>query len=110
MTRYTYDRTGDILTVDYAGEQTETHTYNEIGLPPPPSERPRKPQHPSSPVRQKAKPEERGMVPQNLQAGCWSRNYWYAYPEAEVAFEFKGRQFNIFGVKVRKFVNLLPLL
>ena len=96
MTRYTYDRTGDILTVDYAGEQT--------------SERPRKPQHPSSPVRQKAKPEERGMVPQNLQAGCWSRNYWYAYPEAEVAFEFKGRQFNIFGVKVRKFVNLLPLL
>ena len=28
---YTYDRTGNILTADYAGEQTETNTYNELG-------------------------------------------------------------------------------
>ena len=32
MTRYTYDRTGSILSVDYAGEQTEENAYNEIGL------------------------------------------------------------------------------
>ena len=29
---YAYDRTGNILTADYAGEQTETNTYNELGL------------------------------------------------------------------------------
>ena len=27
-----YDRTGNVLTADYAGEQTETNTYNELGL------------------------------------------------------------------------------
>ena len=32
MVFYTYDRTGNILTADYAGEQTETNTYNELGL------------------------------------------------------------------------------
>ena len=32
MVFYTYDKTGNVLTADYAGEQTETNTYNELGL------------------------------------------------------------------------------
>ena len=32
MVFVSYDRTGNILTADYAGEQIETNTYNELGL------------------------------------------------------------------------------
>ena len=32
MVFVSYDRTGNVLTADYAGEQTETNTYNELGL------------------------------------------------------------------------------
>ena len=32
VTHYIYDKTGSLLTADYAGEQTETNTYNELGL------------------------------------------------------------------------------
>ena len=32
MVFVSYDRTGNVLPADYAGQQTETNTYNELGL------------------------------------------------------------------------------